>query len=66
MALLLNTLLQRLHPTRNELSALFGLLRNLAGKPARLEHAAEKAAKQASQNAEQDETQKADCSQKSE
>ena len=62
----LNTLLQRLHPTRNELSALFGLLRNLAGKPARLEHAAEKAAKQASQNAEQDETQKADCSQKSE
>jgi tRNA/rRNA methyltransferase/tRNA (cytidine32/uridine32-2'-O)-methyltransferase len=42
----LNTLLQRLHPTRNELSALFGLLRNLAGKPARLEHAAEKAAKQ--------------------
>ena len=26
----LNTLLQRLHPTRNELSALFGLIRNLA------------------------------------
>lgn len=38
----LNTLLQRLHPTRNELSALFGLLRNLAGKPARLEHAEDK------------------------
>ena len=32
----------------------------------RVEHAAEKAAKLASQNAEQDETQKADCSQKSE
>jgi len=43
----LNTLLQRLHPTRNELSALFGLIRNIAGKPARLEHAAEKAAKAA-------------------
>ena len=42
---------QRLHPTRNELSALFGLLRNLAGKPARLEHAAEKAAKMAAQEA---------------
>lgn len=41
----LNTLIQRLHPTRNELSALFGLLRNLAGKPARLEQAAMKAEK---------------------
>ena len=57
----LNTLLQRLHPTRNELSALFGLLRNLAGKPARLEHAAEKAAKQAAQNAEKETAQKADA-----
>jgi tRNA/rRNA methyltransferase/tRNA (cytidine32/uridine32-2'-O)-methyltransferase len=57
--------LQRLHPTRNELSALFGLLRNLAGKPARLEHAAEKAAKQAAQSAEQDETPKAENSKKS-
>ena len=47
----LNTLVQRLHPTRNELSALFGLLRNLAGKPARLEHAAEKAEKAAAQKA---------------
>jgi tRNA/rRNA methyltransferase/tRNA (cytidine32/uridine32-2'-O)-methyltransferase len=61
----LNTLLQRLHPTRNELSALFGLLRNLAGKPARLEHAAEKAAKQASQNVEQAEAPKAENSKKS-
>jgi tRNA/rRNA methyltransferase/tRNA (cytidine32/uridine32-2'-O)-methyltransferase len=43
----LNTLLQRLHPTRNELSALFGLIRNLAKKPARLEQAADKAAKAA-------------------
>ena len=42
----LNTLLQRLHPTRNELSALFGLIRNLAKKPARLEQAADKAAAQ--------------------
>lgn len=39
----LNTLLQRLHPTRNELSALFGLLRNVAGKPARLEQAEDRA-----------------------
>jgi tRNA/rRNA methyltransferase/tRNA (cytidine32/uridine32-2'-O)-methyltransferase len=53
--------LQRLHPTRNELSALFGLLRNLAGKPARLEHAAEKAAKQAAQSAEQESAQKAEA-----
>lgn len=35
----LNTLLQRLQPTRNELSALFGLIRNLAKRPARLERA---------------------------
>ena len=40
----LNTLLQRLHPTRNELSALFGLIRNLAHKPARLEREADRAA----------------------
>jgi tRNA/rRNA methyltransferase/tRNA (cytidine32/uridine32-2'-O)-methyltransferase len=53
--------LQRLHPTRNELSALFGLLRNLAGKPARLEHAAEKAAKQAALSAEQESAQKAEA-----
>ena len=51
----LNTLVQRLHPTRNELSALFGLLRNLAGKPARLEHAAEKAEKAAKEAAEKTE-----------
>lgn len=48
----LNTLLQRLHPTRNELSALFGLLRNLAKKPARLEHDAEKAERAAAKAAE--------------
>jgi tRNA/rRNA methyltransferase/tRNA (cytidine32/uridine32-2'-O)-methyltransferase len=46
---------QRLHPTRNELSALFGLLRNLAGKPARLEHAAEKAEKAAKEATEKTE-----------
>lgn len=33
----LSTLLQRLHPTRNELSALYGLLRNISKRPARLE-----------------------------
>lgn len=47
----LNTLLQRLHPTRNELSALFGLLRNVAGKPARLEQAEDRAAKAAAAKA---------------
>ena len=56
----LNTLLQRLHPTRNELSALFGLLRNLAGKPARLEHAAEKEAKKAAQEAAQKASEKSE------
>ena len=48
----LNTMVQRLHPTRNELSALFGLIRNLAKKPARLERALDKVAKQAAQQAD--------------
>lgn len=42
----LNTMVQRLHPTRNELSALFGLIRNLAHKPARIEQAENRAARE--------------------
>lgn len=32
-----STMVQRLQPTRNELSAIYGLVRNLAKLPAKLE-----------------------------